>query len=180
MPDGTVAPIDHKRTIEDIIRKLRCCTIWFLNGFAITSSIRSSNATGHVGWGKRHCIKLCGDHSPSTLSYELPHPMLMWTPNSSKESSKLRPSCAWKECIHPQVVSPRDTEQFQDGSRWDGKIGWVHHICKVLPGCITAHSKTPTDLCITGLHWRLEKIREIALDYSKYIRIISNYVQLWI
>ena len=45
--------------------------------------------------------------------------------------------------------------ECQGGSRCDSQIGWRPYVCKVLPGCITAHSKTPTNVHITGLNWGL-------------------------
>ena len=43
--------------------------------------------------------------------------------------------------------------EFRGGSCRDSQIGWRPHICKVWPGCIKAHSKTPTHLHTLG--WRL-------------------------
>ena len=49
------------------------------------------------------------------------------------------------------ILRPAPSTEFRGGSRCDSQIGWRPHICKVLPQCITAHSKTPTNLHITGL-----------------------------
>ena len=52
-------------------------------------------------------------------------------------------------------LRPAPSTEFRGGSHCDSQIGWGHHICKVLRGCIMTHSKTPTNLHITVLHWAL-------------------------
>ena len=41
------------------------------------------------------------------------------------------------------TLRPGPGTEFRGGSWSDSQIGWGPHIFKVLPGCITAHSKTP-------------------------------------
>ena len=41
------------------------------------------------------------------------------------------------------TLTPGPGTEFRGGSRSDSQIGWGTHIFKVLPGCITADSKTP-------------------------------------
>ena len=53
------------------------------------------------------------------------------------------------------TLRPAPSTEFRGGSHCDSQIGWGHHICKVLRGCIMTHSKTPTNLHITVLHWAL-------------------------
>ena len=48
---------------------------------------------------------------------------------------------------------PASGAAFRGGSCCDGQIGWGPHICKVLPGCMIARSKTPTHVYgTTKLH----------------------------
>ena len=41
------------------------------------------------------------------------------------------------------TLRPAPSTEFGGGSHCDNQIGWGSHIFKVLPGCITADSKTP-------------------------------------
>ena len=52
-------------------------------------------------------------------------------------------------------LRPAPSTEFRGGSRCDSQIGWGPHICKVLPGCIITHSKTPINLHIIVLYWAL-------------------------
>ena len=49
------------------------------------------------------------------------------------------------------TLRPAPSTEFRGGSCRDSQIGWRPHICKALPGCIIAHSKTPVNLHTTGL-----------------------------
>ena len=51
------------------------------------------------------------------------------------------------------TLRPAPSTEFRGGSHCDSQVGWGPNIYKVLPRCITAHSKTPTNLHITVLHW---------------------------
>ena len=50
------------------------------------------------------------------------------------------------------TLRPAPSTEFRGGSCRDSQIGWRPHICKVLPECIKAHSKTPMHLHTVG--WR--------------------------
>ena len=41
------------------------------------------------------------------------------------------------------TLRPAPRTEFRGGSHCDSQIGWGPYIFKVLPGCITADSKTP-------------------------------------
>ena len=43
------------------------------------------------------------------------------------------------------TLRPAPDTEFRSGSCWGSQIDWGRNICKVLPGCITADSKTPMD-----------------------------------
>ena len=42
--------------------------------------------------------------------------------------------------------------EIRGGSCCGSQIAWGCHICKVLPGCIITHSKTPINIHVTVLH----------------------------
>ena len=44
------------------------------------------------------------------------------------------------------TLRPAPSTEIRGGSHCDSQIGWGPHICKVLPRCITAHFKTPTNV----------------------------------
>ena len=52
------------------------------------------------------------------------------------------------------TLRPAPSTEFEGGSQCDSQICWEAHICKVLPGCVTADSKTPM-----GEHVTLNYIR---------------------
>ena len=71
------------------------------------------------------------------------------------------------------TLRPAPSTEFRGGSCCDSQIGWGPHICKVLPRCITAHSKTPTNLHITVL------ALEVMLKYiAELHEFMLNYVNL--
>ena len=41
------------------------------------------------------------------------------------------------------TLRPAPSTEFEGGSQCDSQIRWGAHICKFLPGCLTADSKTP-------------------------------------
>ena len=43
------------------------------------------------------------------------------------------------------TLRPAPSTEFEGGSQCDSQIRWEAHICKFLPGCLTADSKTPMD-----------------------------------
>ncbi len=56
------------------------------------------------------------------------------------------------------TLRPAPSTEFQGGSCCGGEIGWGPHICKVLPGCITADSKTPMGEHVTLSYVKLRSI----------------------
>ena len=42
------------------------------------------------------------------------------------------------------ILRPASSTEFRAGSCCDSEVGWGPRMCKVLPGCIIAHSQTPT------------------------------------
>ena len=63
------------------------------------------------------------------------------------------------------TLRPAPGTEFEGGSQCDNQIRREANICKVLPGCITADSKTPM-----GEH--------VTLNYVKLVQITLNYVNL--
>ena len=53
------------------------------------------------------------------------------------------------------TLRPAPSTEFRGGSCCNSQMGWRPHICKILPGCITAHSKTHISLHATMLVWWL-------------------------
>ena len=57
----------------------------------------------------------------------------------------------WAKVKDIVTLRPATSTEFRGGSCCGSQIGWGPHICKVLPGCIIAHSKTPVNLHTAGL-----------------------------
>ena len=51
------------------------------------------------------------------------------------------------------TLRPAPRTQFRGGSCRDNQIGWRPYICKVLPGCMRTHSKTPINGNVLVLDW---------------------------
>ena len=58
----------------------------------------------------------------------------------------------WVKVKDMFTLRPAPSTEFRGGSCCGSQIGWGPHICKVLPGCIIAHSKTPINIHVTVLH----------------------------
>ncbi len=72
---------------------------------------------------------------------------------------------------------PAPSTEFRGGSHCDSQIGWGRHICKVLPGCITKHSKTPTNVHIAVLHLWLWKLRDNVVKLRLPTRIYAKVLE---
>ena len=58
----------------------------------------------------------------------------------------------WVKVKDMFTLRPAPSTEFRGGSCCGSQIGWGPHICKVLPGCIITHSKTPINIHVTVLH----------------------------
>ena len=58
----------------------------------------------------------------------------------------------WVKVKDMFTLRPAPSTEFRGGSCCGSRIGWGPHICKVLPGCIITHSKTPINIHVTVLH----------------------------
>ena len=74
-------------------------------------------------------------------------------------STSRNDSWNWVEVKDILTLRPAPSTEFRGGSHCDSQIGWGPHICKVLPGCIITHSKTPMNLHIIVLFWALRRDR---------------------
>ena len=64
------------------------------------------------------------------------------------------------------TLRPAPSTEFRGGSCRDSQIGWRPHICKVLPGCIRTHSKTPMNGNGLILDWGLKVGTRLAVGLS--------------
>ncbi len=55
----------------------------------------------------------------------------------------------WDKVKDIVTLRPATSTEFRSDSCCSSQIGWGPHICKVLSGCIIAHSKTPINLRTT-------------------------------
>ena len=44
------------------------------------------------------------------------------------------------------TLRPAPSTEFEGGSGCNSQIGWGPHVCKVLAGCISVHSRIPINL----------------------------------
>ena len=69
------------------------------------------------------------------------------------------------------TLRPAPSTEFQGGSCCDSQVCQGPHICRVLPGCVIAHSKTPTHVHGT--------LNYVSLDYARLQYFFMNYAKYY-
>ena len=72
------------------------------------------------------------------------------------------------------TLRPAPSTEFQGGPCCSSQIDWGPNICKVLPGCITADSKTPMDEHVTLSYIRIS----FKSDFNVFERILFIFLYI--